>query len=213
MLSNAAFEWLRDLTNNSKRFTNRETNSEIQNSRRQGIQDEPSSTERCPRRPVRFRERFEITGRSSLSALRLFLAVSISAFLTECFRRGVLFFDREDDPRRRASIAIDPASRTYHYWHVFVPRVLPGQLYGYRVRAGTIRRNGLTFDSTKVLLDPYGRGVVVPDNYSRDARAPGRRQRRDGDEERGGRSQRVRLGRRQSAASAVLAYHHLRDAT
>ena len=31
-------------------------------------------------------------------------------------------------------IRIDPvANRTYHYWHVFVPGVTAGQLYGYRV--------------------------------------------------------------------------------
>jgi len=29
--------------------------------------------------------------------------------------------------------------------------------------------NGMRFDPAKVLLDPYGRGVVVPKNYSRDA--------------------------------------------
>src|SRR5262249_17562467 len=29
--------------------------------------------------------------------------------------------------------------------------------------------NGLRFDSTKVLLDPYARGVVVPTNYDRQA--------------------------------------------
>ena len=29
---------------------------------------------------------------------------------------------------------LDPvANRTYHYWHVCVPGVQPGQLYGYRV--------------------------------------------------------------------------------
>ena len=32
-------------------------------------------------------------------------------------------------------IPIDPAAnRTYHYWHVFVPGVEPGQIYGYRVQ-------------------------------------------------------------------------------
>ena len=70
----------------------------------------------------------------------------------------------------------------------------------------------MRFDPTKVLLDPYGRGVVVPEAYSRDAaRRPGR-QRRHGDEERGGRRLRLRLGGRRAAAAAVLADHHLRDA-
>ena len=51
-------------------------------------------------------------------------------------RQGVelLLFDREDDASPSRVIPIDPATnRTYHYWHVFVPGVPPGQIYGYRV--------------------------------------------------------------------------------
>ena len=67
-------------------------------------------------------------------------------------------------------IPLDPAlNRTYHYWHVFVPDLRPGQLYGYRVQGPREPARGLRFDGTKVLLDPYGRGTVVPKNYSRAA--------------------------------------------
>ncbi len=45
----------------------------------------------------------------------------------------------------------------------------PGQMYGYRVHGSWDPANGMRFDSTKVLLDPYGLSVVVPKNYSRDA--------------------------------------------
>src|SRR5436309_6874297 len=82
----------------------------------------------------------------------------------------LLFFDREDDSSPSRVVRIDPAAnRTYHYWHVFVPGVRPGQVYGYRVEGPSERAGGLRFDPTKVLLDPYGRGVVVPKNYSREA--------------------------------------------
>jgi len=47
--------------------------------------------------------------------------------------------------------------------------VEPGQLYGYRVHGPFDPASGMRFDPTKVLLDPYGRGVVVPGNYSREA--------------------------------------------
>ncbi|HSF22790.1 MAG TPA: glycogen debranching protein GlgX, partial [Blastocatellia bacterium] len=60
-------------------------------------------------------------------------------------------------------------NRTYHYWHVFVPDLKPGQLYGYRVEGPFDPANGMRFNSTKVLIDPYGRGVAVPANYSRGA--------------------------------------------
>jgi isoamylase len=82
----------------------------------------------------------------------------------------LLFFDHEDDPRPAREIKIDETTnRTYNYWHVFVPDVKPGQLYGYRVRGPFDPVSGMRFDPTKILLDPYGRGVVVPRNYSRAA--------------------------------------------
>ncbi|HTL27717.1 MAG TPA: glycogen debranching protein GlgX, partial [Tepidisphaeraceae bacterium] len=72
-------------------------------------------------------------------------------------------------------IPIDPITdRTYHYWHVFVPDLKPGQLYGYRATGPFDPAQGLRFDPTKLLLDPYGRGVVVPDAHDRkSAAAPG----------------------------------------
>jgi glycogen operon protein len=82
----------------------------------------------------------------------------------------LVLFDREDDARPSRVVQIDPATnRTYHYWHVFVPGVLPGQLYGYRVQGPSAPANGLRFDAAKVLLDPYGRGVVVPRGYTKEA--------------------------------------------
>jgi len=82
----------------------------------------------------------------------------------------LLLFDREDDSRPARVIPLDSSThRTYHYWHVFVAGVQAGQLYGYRARGPFHPSEGLWFDATKVLLDPYGRGVVVPKNYSRQA--------------------------------------------
>ncbi|HEX9135347.1 MAG TPA: alpha-amylase family glycosyl hydrolase, partial [Nitrospirota bacterium] len=82
----------------------------------------------------------------------------------------LLLFDDSNDARPARTIRIDPATnRTYHYWHVFVPGVQAGQIYGYRVEGPSDFAMGMRFDPAKVLLDPYGRGVVVPENYSRDA--------------------------------------------
>ena len=83
----------------------------------------------------------------------------------------LLLFDRVDDAARAArEIRIDPATnRTYHYWHVFVPGVKAGQVYGYRVEGPWDPAQGMRFDPAKVLLDPYGRGVAVPDRYDRAA--------------------------------------------
>jgi glycogen operon protein len=96
--------------------------------------------------------------------------VNFSVFSRGASSVELLLFDREDDARPTRVIPIDPAAnRTYHYWHVFLSGVRPGQMYGYRVHGSWDPANGMRFDSTKLLLDPYGRGIVVPKNYSRDA--------------------------------------------
>ncbi|MCI0685032.1 MAG: glycogen debranching protein GlgX [Gemmataceae bacterium] len=95
--------------------------------------------------------------------------VNFSLYSRNAKRVELLLFDREDDQPAQV-IPIDPGTnRSYHYWHVFVPGVKPGQIYGYRVQGPLDPARGLRFDSTKVLLDPYGRGVVVPDGYDRAA--------------------------------------------
>jgi len=84
----------------------------------------------------------------------------------------LLLFDRVDDARPSRVIALDPRThRTYHYWHGLVPGVKAGQLYGYRVQGPSDPARGLRFDPSKVLLDPYGRGVMLPPGYDRNAAA------------------------------------------
>jgi isoamylase len=110
-------------------------------------------------------------GRSSpLGATIVGGGANFSLFSRSATGVELLFFDSEDDARPSRVIPIDPAAnRTYHYWHLFVPGVEPGQIYGYRVQGPFDPSRGMRFDSCKVLLDPYGRGAVVPRNYSRDA--------------------------------------------
>ncbi len=100
--------------------------------------------------------------------------VNFSLFSRNATHVELLFFDRDDDAVPSRTISLDPvAHRTYYYWHVFVPGVQAGQLYGFRVHGPGDSAHGLRFDATKVLLDPYGRGVSVPRNYSRnDASGP-----------------------------------------
>ena len=81
----------------------------------------------------------------------------------------LLFFDQADDakPSRRIQLLPNRHHQTFHYWHVFVPGITAGQIYAYRVDGPFAPEEGLRFDNTKLLLDPYGRGVAVPDNYDR----------------------------------------------
>ena len=82
----------------------------------------------------------------------------------------LLLFDRADDSRPSRVIRMDPCvNRTYHYWHLFVPGLEVGQTYGFRAFGPFAPDKGLRFDPSKVLLDPYGRAVAVPRNYSRES--------------------------------------------
>ena len=95
---------------------------------------------------------------------------NFSIYSKHAKRIELLLFDCVDDARPERAISIDPATnRAYHYWHIFVPGVKAEQIYGYRVDGAFDPPRGMRFDPTKVLLDPYGRGAVVPKNYSRDA--------------------------------------------
>jgi isoamylase len=96
--------------------------------------------------------------------------VNFSVFSRHATGVELLLFEGVDDSRPARVIRLDPAAnRTYHYWHVWVAAVPPGQIYGYRVEGPSDPARGMRFDPAKVLLDPYGRGVVVPKNYSRAA--------------------------------------------
>jgi len=90
-------------------------------------------------------------------------------------RVELLLYDAADAARPAHAIALDdPAHRTWHYWHVFVPGVRPGQLYAWRAHGEFDPARGRRFDADKVLLDPYGRAVEIPPDWSRAAaRAPG----------------------------------------
>jgi glycogen operon protein len=97
------------------------------------------------------------------------VGVNFSLYSRSATSVELLLFPDGESNQPADVIPLDPfTNRTYHYWHVFVPNVQPGQLYGYRVNGPFDPERGLRFDSSKVLLDPYGRGVTVPTQYSRD---------------------------------------------
>lgn len=96
--------------------------------------------------------------------------VNFSVFSKNAAAVELLLFDHVDDAVPRRVIGLDPErSRTYHYWHTFVPGLAAGQIYGWRVHGPFEPERGLRFDAGKVLLDPYGKAVAVPESYSRRA--------------------------------------------
>ena len=96
--------------------------------------------------------------------------VNFSVYSKNATGVELLLFDHVSDEQPTYSIPLDPSTnQTYYYWHVFVAGLKAGQIYGYRVTGPYEPTKGLRFDRDKVLLDPYGKGVAVPANYSRRA--------------------------------------------
>jgi isoamylase len=96
--------------------------------------------------------------------------VNFCVFSKNCTAVELLLFDRMDQPRPAQVIALDPdLNRTFYYWHVLVPGLKSGQLYGYRVYGPHEPAEGNYFDGAKVLLDPYAQVVSYGANYRRDA--------------------------------------------
>ncbi|ABF42296.1 isoamylase [Candidatus Koribacter versatilis Ellin345] len=96
--------------------------------------------------------------------------VNFSLFSRHATGVELLFFDHAEDAQPTRVFRLDPVrNRTYYYWHLCIPDVSPGQLYGYRVYGPFAPDKGHRFNPEKLLLDPYGRCVVTPKTYSRDA--------------------------------------------
>src|SRR5690242_1655724 len=94
--------------------------------------------------------------------------VNFCVFSRKARAVDLVLFDDACDAEPARVIRLDvPTHRSYHYWHAFVPGVRAGQVYAYRAVGPVDPARGLRFDPAKVLLDPYGRAVVVPDGYDR----------------------------------------------
>src|SRR5574340_143044 len=60
--------------------------------------------------------------------------VNFSVFSKNADSVELLLFERAEDSGASRTILLDSRkNRTYHYWHVFVPDIVPGQIYAYRV--------------------------------------------------------------------------------
>ncbi|MGE3803069.1 MAG: glycogen debranching protein GlgX [Gemmataceae bacterium] len=101
--------------------------------------------------------------------------VNFCVFSRNCTSLELLLFDDVDAAGPARVIRLDPnLQRTFYYWHIFVPGLKAGQLYGFRAAGPFQPEQGHRFDGTKVLLDPYGRAVAYGNSYQREAaRHPG----------------------------------------
>ena len=98
--------------------------------------------------------------------------VNFSVFSKDATLIELLLFDHEHAAAPARIIPLNAnRHRSYHYWHVFVPGVEAGQIYAYRAHGPFVPEQGFRFDGEKVLLDPYGLAVAIPERYNRQAAA------------------------------------------
>lgn len=67
-------------------------------------------------------------------------------------------FDTPTDEAETTKIKM--TERTHNVWHVYVPDLRPGHLYGYRVEGPYEPENGHRFNANKVLIDPYAKAIA-----------------------------------------------------
>jgi isoamylase len=65
-----------------------------------------------------------------------------------------------DGPNSQNEVRIPITRHTHQVWHIYLPEVRPGQLYGYRVHGPYQPVDGLRFNPAKLLLDPYAKAIA-----------------------------------------------------
>src|SRR6202046_1448354 len=97
--------------------------------------------------------------------------VNFSVFSYYATHAELLLYDTEEATQPSRIIDLIPGTnRTSHYWHVHLPGIKAGQLYGYRISGPYAPDLGQRFDPEKILLDPYAKAISSRD-YQRGAAA------------------------------------------
>ena len=84
--------------------------------------------------------------------------VNFALFSQHATAVELCLFDAPDS--RRESIRIPVKERTNRVWHIYMPDVRPGQLYGYRVHGPYAPDQGHRFNPNKVCIDPYAKAIA-----------------------------------------------------
>ena len=84
--------------------------------------------------------------------------VNFAVFSEHATSIDLCLFDRANATQE--NIRIPMTEQTDQVWHVFLPQVRPGQLYGYRVFGPYDPESGQRFNSSKLLIDPYARAIA-----------------------------------------------------
>ena len=99
-----------------------------------------------------------------LGATWLGNGVNFAIFSETATSVDLCLFDSVDAPQENMRIPV--TEHTDQVWHVFLPDVKPGQLYGYRVNGPYDPKRGMRFNSSKLLLDPYAKAIAGEINWA-----------------------------------------------
>lgn len=84
--------------------------------------------------------------------------VNFALFSENASKVELCLFDGVEDSHETQRIEL--TEHTDLVWHVYLPDIAPGQLYGYRVYGPYEPENGHRFNGNKLLLDPYARTIA-----------------------------------------------------
>jgi glycogen operon protein len=88
------------------------------------------------------------------------LGVNFALYSEDATAVDLCLFDAAEDTVEAERIRLP--LHTDLVWHTYLPDVRPGQLYGYRVHGPYDPSAGHRFNPSKLVLDPYAKGVARP---------------------------------------------------
>jgi isoamylase len=87
---------------------------------------------------------------------------NFALFSENAERVQLCLFDADEHETR-----VELQERTAFIWHCYLPRVGPGQRYGYRVHGPYEPESGRRFNARKLLIDPYAKAIEGPIAWDR----------------------------------------------
>jgi glycogen operon protein len=85
------------------------------------------------------------------------LGTNFALFSEHATNVELCFFDTNDPTKEIRRVQMP--EQTDYVWHVYLPYVMPGQLYGYRVHGPYAPEHGHRFNPHKLLIDPYAKAL------------------------------------------------------
>lgn len=84
--------------------------------------------------------------------------VNFALYAENAVNVDLCLFDHVEDDVENVTLRM--TERSGNIWHMYIPGIKAGQLYGYRVHGPYEPQNGHRFNSAKLLVDPYTKGIA-----------------------------------------------------